>query len=1377
MTNRHSRLFRISRRAFLGSGLTAASHAAFPAFFARLLGPIDQVGSPESTWPQFRLSREEDELFLTVTAIGYRESASGGKRLLEPIKSEDECRLVFTLPPQHYAETAIGVKTIPAKIEEAILSSIALLPSRPSVLVFKVPRNYRLLLTLPSLLAWKDFELLLPDLDRTGSLYDLEIPEEALPRYTRIEMPWGIDLNPLGRYGSSDPAGDVDHPATSFLWDHEIREQPGEWKELWNTAVRNSQSPEQPNQFELLSVRGFLRGVQRGSTFAGDLVVDYTDDTKDPEPGWLAGLGDPVGVSKLRPTSALTNLDRIMLATSLSRRFPYSGQPGAQPISTGSINYISPFNSSKKLVKNCYEQGRSLSVKQFRLSARGGWLDFDSHWDSAPDCGLTGWSHSSSLGRDRHVKLEQAGFLYPFGVPANLIVLTDEAFVRDERGHFVAVLLKQVFIEVPQPNIVAIANNEAIFSALSVTTSRTESLDVPPTGDPGTYLTYDYFVPSVDGRPFLFEHTGTDWAGTPHTSKTPLIFVSNDSRSPNGLIWEPGPTAWTPAPTGQQRDPNLGIPTSGDGLRVVDKLWMSQQFRFANYNDALIAVAPPLEHGDTTQRVNWAEWARGPVPPLNSSGIATRPFSPRVRTIKLQLHGLTQFSGEAKYSLATFRDVRYVNGILLDPEPTIAPDIYTRNLLSTVDQESPYLVVLETRDLHDQPDLPAPDSADIARKRIRSIYFGLSVASDAIPDTLFDNIDNEIRFGMQSSSAETGGLVVPDTPVSTLTRGFGPVGDASFSSRRWQGYATAKPRLEAMHRLDYAAYRLTHRGQMDKEPFDRAQTPADLIGLTKTAVTFMGYADSASLTELTTSKAIGTGLQLGDLFGADAELLPGLSFAKLFSQVGLNSSASSGNSGSSIPPSAEPLTWKFRITGLEWLTPLLGSGPGQLSFKDLLAIATEEGQSADTSAPITLGTEASLHWVNRAFAPVTIGPLNFRPNSSTEIAIDANLKASIGIAGLPTDFADLKIAPGQAKIAAKAAMTSFTIAVFGAIEIDFASVAFELSADGKKTVTTKIGDVRLVGPLEFISQLSKMLGGLGGDSGMDIDVSMARVRVSQTLKFPKADGGILFLGPAQITNLSFGWAVMIPLVGRDVLSISFALSTREKPLTIFVPPWYGGKAHTLIELTTKGLRLLEVSMEYGALIPITWGIASGQASLTAGIFYMLEKVVDGKGALVDGKVIFRAFVCAAADLNIAGIIQFSGQIYIALSYIKDGARKLIVGEARISCSIKIGFIRVSYSFSATHVEEAQGDQQSSMQFVASRHALNRNSSIVAASAGRPSMPLTMMSTESIVTGSVDTSRLISTMPKGMPGDTQLFGSAFDKQKRTAFERLIKGYVA
>jgi hypothetical protein len=367
---------------------------------------------------------------------------------------------------------------------------------------------------------------------------------------------------------------------------------------------------------------------------------------------------------------------------------------------------------------------------------------------------------------------------------------------------------------------------------------------------------------------------------------------------------------------------------------------------------------------------------------------------------------------------------------------------------------------------------------------------------------------------------------------------------------------------------------------------------------------------------------------------------------------------------------------------------------------------------------------------------------------------------SLGLGGLPENLSDFKIEPGKAEISSRAELRDFIIVVFDAIEIEFANVAFTLSPDGRKDFSPSIRDVRFKspGPLEFINQLSQILKGLGGDSGLDIDISIARVRISETLKYPPNEGEPLFIGPAQVINLALGFGVMVPLMGRDVLSTSFALSSREKPLTIFVPPWYGGKAHVLMEVTTRGVRLLEVSMEYGALIPIHWGIAKGEGSLTAGIFFMVERTADNKS----GQVLLKAFVKAVANLDIAGIIHFCGQIFIALSYKLEGTHKLIIGEASISVSIKIGFVRFSYSFTATHVEESQGDQAQSSLFSEEMHG------------GGPSAA----SLGYAITATDDSGDTACqpTIPRGKPGDVQLLGSSLPRDRREAFERIVDAYL-
>jgi hypothetical protein len=1108
-------------------------------------------------------------------------------------------------------------------------------------------------------------------------------------------MPWGVDLIPVGSYG---PATISDRNTARFLWAHSTEPNlSGNWAELWTTMLQNVQREDLPIPFEVLGVRGFQRESTTGSAAGGNLVVTYVDGPGVEPPDWL---GNNEAVNGDVTTSPIRNMDRIRIATSLSRRFFYTGAPPAT--NSAAIKYTSKFNPLDTSVNACFENGRTVPVQEFRLGARGGWLKLDSYWTPFTGCGLTGWTHSASLGRDHQVNLRLAGWLFPFGVQAELVTISERAFVKDEAGHFVAPLIKQAFIQVPQPNRVDPGHSESVFRSVSVTTKRTPPLDPPPGpgGSVSSYNEYNFFLPIVDGLPFEFEHVGTDWAGETHASRMPMFFVSNEVTDANGLIWEPGYEPgfdWTPIRRPSDINP---IPITGEGLRVLDQKWNAQPYRFANYGESLINIAKPVTNGDTSTRVEWVEWTRGSVwtiPRIN--GVAVRPFIPRTRTTKVKLQGMTQFSGENKFSLATYRDTRFTTYPILDPEPNARPEVYGGNVPPDPDNaSSPYLFLLETRDLIRHTGPVTASTPEETRKRIRSIYFGTSVTPDPIPDSLFSLINNEIQFGTSASSDSTGGLSVPDTHTCTITRRFGGVGDASFNQKRWNGYPQHRQKLESIRRLDYAAYRLAFRSALDAQPFDRARTAADVQTLVDSANTLMGFAPSPVGISLLDSQSILTtaatpGLNLGDLFGADAQVLPGISFADLFRDIAMRDGSDIGISSLAGEPGAEPLQWNFTVTGIDWLLPLIGNKPGQISMTDLMSLARNQGQSLETSKPLEFGVEASLQWSNHNFKEVPLGPVKFIPMKNdpsvedTRLEIGAKATMSLGLGGLPANLSELKIDPGKAQISSRAELKNFNILVFEVINVKFSSVAFTMSSDGRKEFSTKVRDVELTGLLEFVNQLSKVLGKSGNESGIDLDISLSRVRIKQTLKFP-TNNQPLFIGTAQIINLAFSWGVMIPLTGRDVLSVSFGLSSREKPLTIFVPPWYGGKAHVLMEVTTRGLRMLEISMEYGALVPITWGVANGEASLTAGVFYMIE--LDSNN---NGSVVFKAFVRAAAHLDIAGIIHFGGEILIALSYQKQNGRKFIVGEARQTVSVKLGFIRYSFTFAATHKEEVQESRQ------------------------------------------------------------------------------------
>ena len=1277
--------------------------------------------------PRYILSREADELYLHLEAVGYKEIGWFGTKYLKKLEDAIVPRLIFTLPPQHYAETALtncddvtrACGPIPDTLSEDQLNTIKLTPSGDSQLVFSVDPETLLKLDLDTLLNWDKFNLVLPDLNATADPYELSVPSDQAS-FTRIEMPWGIELSPI-----TDDQSSI-NTETSFGWRNPVNiDATDDWSVIWYAQYGKSIPNNESINFEIHSVSGFKKqGEPTGSVDDGTLVANHTDANL---PASYPEFGDQV--------IALSNIDRAELAASLSRRFEYTGIGGNPPIETGSIHYKSEkFNPDQINIKSCFEPYRSIPVDTFILSPRGGSLKLDAKWIPSLGCSLSGWTHNVTLGRNQKVKTVHVGHLYPFGIAAELVILTERVFSKDIDGHYIGYLAKQAFIEVPQPNKLIIEHSESVFREISITTKRTPPLDLPPSGNPGDYSQFDYFMPKAEGVEIAFRHEGIDWNDKVHATEIAMFFVSGNTRSANGQIWEPD-IGWdhTGATPGGVPIEN-SIPRSGpDGLRVVDKKWNQLPHRFAKYNNELITISSSHNDGATDVRVNWVEWTRGITPALNSNDVAVRPFLPRTRTFKIKLQGIADFSGQDSYILATFRDTRFARFPILDPEPTTPEEVYYANVAKNIGEQQDvsrdFAYILETRELIGETGAPAHENDSQQQKRIQEIYYRTSAGSNLISDSLFSGITNEIQFGTSNTSQSTGGIAVPDTHVSTLTEINGPSGDATFNPRKWAGYSTdTKNKFEISNRLDYATYSRTERTEIDQQPFDKTTNEIDLKNLVKSAHQMMGFGDPTDVPPLIAMEsAPDMGLMVADLFGVDAQIIPGLSLSDLFETILLVKDDYQAEVASLRgEKSAKPLNWDFKITGIDWFFDIIGNGPGQIPIAQIPQAILHTGQNAKNSLPVELGMEASLNWETTSFNKVKVGSaIKFIPDNSTKFTIQAMARMSQGIENFSLDGRSIKLDLSKPEISSFATLQSFTVTVFEMIDVSFDDVSFTLAADGSKDFSTNIGDIGFKGPLEFINQLSKLLGSMGSDYGVNIAVTMRSIRISQDIAFPAKVGQPLFIGPAQMINLVISWGVYIPLVGRDVMAIHFAVSSREQPLTIYIPPWYGGKAHVLIELTTKGIRLLEISMEYGALIPITWGIAEGQASLTAGIFYMVKKTEDS------GTVQFRAFVKAAAHLTVAGFIKFAGIVYIGMHYIQS--TKSIKGVAYQRVSAKIGFVRFSYSFTAEEEED-------------------RNQSLVADA--------------SIVDDANDQNDTVS---------RSLYGTTFSPEKMEAFDRFLDGY--
>jgi hypothetical protein len=190
---------------------------------------------------------------------------------------------------------------------------------------------------------------------------------------------------------------------------------------------------------------------------------------------------------------------------------------------------------------------RPVTAKRLMLTALGGLLDADRRWTVRPDgVDLLAWTHRASQGRDSYVRVEYAGFLYPFGHAATLVKLSERVF--EWRGppaakDRVAVLRQRFFIVVREPSRSYPNGAPQPFEGRSMPFTSVECLVgttpdlATPGGNSGDRLADGFYTPDRPRRMafwpsrgseglFLFPMTGIDSTGRRVQFSTPLMFVS-----------------------------------------------------------------------------------------------------------------------------------------------------------------------------------------------------------------------------------------------------------------------------------------------------------------------------------------------------------------------------------------------------------------------------------------------------------------------------------------------------------------------------------------------------------------------------------------------------------------------------------------------------------------------------------------------------------------------------------------------------------------------------------------------------------------------------------------------------------------------------------
>ena len=230
------------------------------------------------------------------------------------------------------------------------------------------------------------------------------------------------------------------------------------------------------------------------------------------------------------------------------------------------------------------------------------------------------------------------------------------------------------------------------------------------------------------------------------------------------------------------------------------------------------------------------------------------------------------------------------------------------------------------------------------------------------------------------------------------------------------------------------------------------------------------------------------------------------------------------------------------------------------------------------------------------------------------------------------------------------------------MQAGFTRIAFRGGSNRKPEVDVVFDGLEFLGFLSFIETLKELIPLDGFSDPPFLDVTAEGVTAGFTISLPN-----LAIGVFSLTNLALGADTRIPFLGKAV-TVGFSFCSRERPFTLAVA-FLGGGGFFAIRLSPQGLEVLEMSLEFGAVLALDFGVASGSVSAMGGVYIRLE----GDAGSLTGYFRVRG------EVDVLSLISASIELYMALTYEFQTGK--MIGKAELTVSIKILFFSASVKIS------------------------------------------------------------------------------------------------
>lgn len=231
------------------------------------------------------------------------------------------------------------------------------------------------------------------------------------------------------------------------------------------------------------------------------------------------------------------------------------------------------------------------------------------------------------------------------------------------------------------------------------------------------------------------------------------------------------------------------------------------------------------------------------------------------------------------------------------------------------------------------------------------------------------------------------------------------------------------------------------------------------------------------------------------------------------------------------------------------------------------------------------------------------------------------------------------------------------------VSLTFDHFQFKMELGKKPDVDVVLHGIDFGGPLSFIQTLRQLIPLDGFSDPPYLNVTSTQVEAGFTLAVPNVAVGMF-----SLENIAVSAGLVVPFIGNDPLTFTFAFCDKDHPFLVTVAMLGGGGYFKLVT-TPKGLQSIEAAIYAAASLALDLFVASGSVSISVGLSFLL--VNDGNTT----HVTLGGFLKLHGQLDVLGLITVSIDLSLELTYTEPGG--CLVGKATLHIEVDVAFFSTS----------------------------------------------------------------------------------------------------